>query len=140
MTLAELQALVMAQAVAKLERLKTEQEAKRAAPPPEQEPTRLPWRLSRDEYLHDEIEAQELVVAKLVYLHEREESELARAQQMQALEMSERLARIDEIEHLIDHRNGVLAAFKLSNELHQAGNDIAREGLGAIAEAIKGRA
>jgi hypothetical protein len=129
MTLDELQTLVMRQAVAKLERLRTVKIESAGA---EQDPrAERPKGWIRGEYLQEQIDDQELLIAKLIYNHEREQAELTRVERMQAIEMSERLAHISEIEHLIEHRREWLAALKDSTEIQRAG-------LAAIAEAIKG--
>lgn len=122
MTLGELQRLIMRQAVLKLERLGAELAAKEAIPPAAPDPDKPARRPIAIDYLREEIAEQGILIAKLTYNHEREQAELERVERMQALEMSERLSRIGEIEHLIEHRDGVLAEFKRSNEIHKASN------------------
>lgn len=127
MTLAELQALVMRQAVAKLDRMKDDLVEQNAKDPAD----RKKW--FNPESLQDEIDDQELLIAKLTYNHEREQADLDRNMAAYSLARSLDLSRIDELAHLTEHRNAVLEAFKDGNEIQAAG-------LTAIADAIRGRA
>jgi hypothetical protein len=123
-TLEELQALAMKHATQKLERFRAELvRAELAAESKDRKPDGFEW-------YHEQVAEQELQIAKLTYLHERERAELEAAERSRTLAYQLDLARLAELEHLAKHREEILREFMASTAAN-------REGLTAIAKAIK---